>query len=112
MRLFVSLNRKCDGYQTQYVTPYMHIMTFHMPDVIRKHKSLYRFSCQGMHVRIMKLDLISCLYCLTGTEKKNDEAKKTFFRSSNKWDAAKDILTNDYKVNVMSCFKRKRRRYR
>ena len=50
--------------------------------------------------------------CLIGTEKKNDEAKKTFFSSGNKWDAAKDILAAEYKLNVLSCFKREKRPYR
>ncbi|XP_065916541.1 uncharacterized protein [Dysidea avara] len=54
----VSLQAKCDGYQPDNVTPYLHIMSLHMGEVIRKHGALYRFSCQ---------------------EKKND-AKKTFLR--------------------------------
>ena len=58
------------------------------------------------------MECIANLLVLTGTEKKNDEAKKTFFRSSNKWDAAKDILANEYKLNVLSFFKRKKCTYR
>ena len=37
---------------------------------------------------------------------------KRLFRSSNKWDTAKDILANEYNLHVMSCFKRKKRIYR
>ena len=48
MKLFTSLGGKCDGYQPGCVKPYMYIMTYHMLEVIRKHKSLFRFSCQGM----------------------------------------------------------------
>ena len=44
--------------------------------------------------------------------KENDDAKKTFFRSNNKWDAARDILVNKYKLYVMSYFERKKRQYR
>ena len=33
---FTSLKSKCDGYQPDKVTPYMHIMELHMPEVIRK----------------------------------------------------------------------------
>ena len=32
MTNFVSLSNKCDGYQPDSVTPYMHIMVFHMPE--------------------------------------------------------------------------------
>ena len=28
----------------------MHIMVFHMPEAIKKNKSLYKFSCQGMYL--------------------------------------------------------------
>ncbi|XP_065893383.1 uncharacterized protein [Dysidea avara] len=90
---FVSLQTKCDGYQPDNVTPYLHIMSRHMGEVIRKHGALYRFSCQG-------------------TEKKNDEAKKTFFKSSNKWDAAKDILKYEYQLNVLRYFEREKQNYR
>ena len=41
---FTSLKSKCDGYQPKNV---MHIMALHMPEVIRKHNNLLRFSCQG-----------------------------------------------------------------
>ena len=52
------------------------------------------------------------LFINIGTEKKNDNAKKNFFRSSNKWDAAKDILVNEYKLDVLSYFERKKHQYR
>ena len=47
VKSFTSLKSKCDGYQPENVTPYMHIMALHMPEVIRKHNNLLRFSCQG-----------------------------------------------------------------
>jgi len=47
-----------------------------------------------------------------GTEKKNDNAKKVFYRSSNKWNAARDILVNEYRLNVMRYFERKKLQYR
>ena len=47
-----------------------------------------------------------------GTEKKNDEAKKNFFKSSNKWDAAKDILKYEYQLNVLRYFEREKQNYR
>jgi len=47
-----------------------------------------------------------------GTEKKNDEAKRTFFKSSNKWDAAKDILKYEYILNVLKYFERTKQTYR
>ena len=53
--LFTSLKDKCDGYQPDNVTPYMHIMALHMPEVIQKHKNLYRFSCQGTDLYAQKI---------------------------------------------------------
>ena len=42
-------------------------------------------------------------------EKKNDDAKCNYFRSSNKWDAAKDILALDYKLRILSANRREKR---
>ena len=45
-----------------------------MPEIIRKHQNLYRFSCQGLYRLTHKCNKIKNL----GTEKKNDNAKKSF----------------------------------
>ena len=112
MKLFTSLKGKCDGYKPDNVTPYMHIMALHMPEVIRRHKNLYRFSCQGIDSLICAVKSLLGFFKNIGTEKKNDNAKKVFFRSSNKWDAARDILVHEYRLNIMNYFERKKRQYR
>ena len=45
--LFNSLKDKCDGYQPDNITPYIHIMALHAAVVITRNGNLYRFSCQG-----------------------------------------------------------------
>ncbi len=44
---FVSLNKLLDGHQRKNVTPYMHILAYHVPDQIRLHGSIRNFSGQG-----------------------------------------------------------------
>ena len=39
-----------DGYQPILITPYMHIMVFHIPEMINAHGNIKQFSCQGMYV--------------------------------------------------------------
>ena len=35
------------SYRPQYVTPYMHILTYHVPHLIRMYGNIKQFSCQG-----------------------------------------------------------------
>ena len=43
---------------------------------------------------------------ISGVEKKNDDTKRNYFRASNKWNATKDILENDYKLHVLAAKER------
>jgi len=47
-----------------------------------------------------------------GVEKLNDDTKKIFFRSSNKWDPATDMLANEYKLETLSKHERRKRKYK
>ena len=46
---FVSFSSKIDGHQKANVTPYMHIMAYHVPDFIRRFGSIRQFSGQGKY---------------------------------------------------------------
>lgn len=73
LELFCSLRSLRPGYTRARVTPYMHIMYYHVPYFIQQHGCFKIFTGQGV-------------------EKNNDDAKRVLFQKSNKWDAAKDIL--------------------
>ena len=47
---FVALSSSMEGHQKSCVTPYMHVLAYHVPDMIRKHGSIRRFSGQGKQV--------------------------------------------------------------
>jgi len=93
-----------------------------MPAAIQQHGSLWKFSCQGNYIEpIMLYHLGYCIFAydqrnklsllLIGVEKQNDESKKIYFNSSNKWDAPRDILATDYKLHVLNSIKRTTRKY-
>ncbi|XP_065907727.1 uncharacterized protein [Dysidea avara] len=80
------------SYRPQYVTPYMHILTYHVPHLIRMYGNIKQFSCQAV-------------------EKKNDICKSIYFKSSNKWDAPKDIVDHEQRVKKLKAFARRKRGY-
>uniref|UniRef100_A0A1X7TWP4 Uncharacterized protein n=2 Tax=Amphimedon queenslandica TaxID=400682 RepID=A0A1X7TWP4_AMPQE len=80
-----------DGYSKSNVTPYMHVMGYHIPHLMKCHAGIKRFSGQGV-------------------EKNNDCARKHFF-SSNHQDAARDILLTDSRVEELQHGKRAKRKY-
>ena len=53
MNEFLELGRHCDGYQKSCVTPYMHILVYHVPDFMKAYGNIKQFSCQGTYVRII-----------------------------------------------------------
>ena len=73
IEFFCSLGGTRVGYNKFQVTPYMHALSYHVPVLIKNHKTFKQFTGQGV-------------------EKNSDDAKKNFFQKSNKWDAAKDAL--------------------
>ena len=48
VELFLSIGEYCDGYQTSNITPYIHIMVYHIPYFIGKYKNISQFTCQGI----------------------------------------------------------------
>lgn len=73
VELFCSLRGTRPGYLKARVTPYMHMMVYHVPFFVQKYGCFEKFSGQGV-------------------EKNNDDANRMLFHKSNKWDGAKDIL--------------------
>lgn len=49
IRLYLSLSEKQLGYANKDITPYMHIMVFHIPYFMAKYRTLKQFSGQGEH---------------------------------------------------------------
>ena len=84
MEDFLALHDKhhLEGYAKRNVTPYMHILLYHVPALINRHGSIKPFSGQGV-------------------EKNNDDAKKIFYRASNKTQASLDILRHDFRSHYI-----------
>ncbi len=79
IELFCSLKNIRPGYTQARVTPYMHLMPYHVPFFIQKYGCIKKFTGQGV-------------------EKNNDDAKKIMFHKSNKWDSAADILRTESRL--------------
>ena len=47
MTEILQLGVYCDGYEKSCVTPYMHILVFHVPDFIKNNRNIRQFNCQG-----------------------------------------------------------------
>ncbi|KAL5503593.1 hypothetical protein EMCRGX_G010566 [Ephydatia muelleri] len=88
---FIALSTVSQGYQKASVTPYMHIMAVHVPEMIALYGNIKQFSCQGV-------------------EKLNDIAKCSYF-SSSKWDPAQEILLTEQRMSATQHLCRKRRAY-
>ncbi|CAB3998260.1 Hypothetical predicted protein [Paramuricea clavata] len=89
IELFCSLTLHVFVYRRDHVTPYMHIMCYHVPVFIEKYGSIKQFTGQGV-------------------EKNNDDAKRMVFQKSNKWDSVKDILcTESRQWDLKNCQRQK-----
>ena len=75
LNFFCSLGGVRIGYTRPGVTPYMHLIPYHLPFFVQKHGCLKKFTGQGVE--------------------KNDDAKRIHFHKSNKWDTARDILCTE-----------------
>lgn len=77
---FLSLEGVRKGYERSRVTPYMHVMLYHMPRLVQDNCGITQFSGQGM-------------------EKANDRAKTIHQNRSNKSDSCTAILKNSSRQN-------------
>ena len=92
IEFFCSLGGTRVGYNKFQVTPYMHALSYHVPVLIKNHKTFKQFTGQGV-------------------EKNSDDAKKNFFQKSNKWDAAKDALQLEVQQQALHHCEREKRKY-
>ena len=99
MKLFVGLGRYYMGYYKKDVTPYMHIMVYHVPEMISHYGKIKKFSGQGMKYYKRKQFHVF-IDDVTGVEKNNDAAKKNYF-SSNKHDAPGEILKTEARLEAL-----------
>ena len=44
---FIAFSAELDGHQKSRVTPYMHIMAYHVPEMMKKYGNVRQFSGQG-----------------------------------------------------------------
>ncbi|CAB3986080.1 Hypothetical predicted protein [Paramuricea clavata] len=90
--LFLSLGDKRQGYAKQNITPYIHAMVYHIPCSMRMHKGMRNFLGQGV-------------------EKLNDVCRRIYLEKSNKWDATKDVLLVEERLQHLSELQRTPRLY-
>jgi len=57
IKSFWTLGDECAGYKPHNVTPYMHIMAYHVPNFIRQYGSIKQFSCQGKISEVLTKDI-------------------------------------------------------
>ena len=67
-QLFLSI--KEEGHQKKYVTPYMHAMVYHVPNIIRQYGNLKQLIGNALYF------FIDSYLCTSGVEKHNDDAKR------------------------------------
>ena len=49
LELFLSLRKHYEGFEPKHVIPYMHIMVYHVPEMVQRLGSIKQFSGQGKH---------------------------------------------------------------
>ena len=87
------VSMKGAGYsQTQPITPYIHILLYHLPTLLSTHGSIKQFSGQGV-------------------EKKNDDYRRYFHSKINRWDACKSLLLVEKRQEALCSYERQARPY-
>ncbi|XP_074662584.1 uncharacterized protein LOC141915078 [Tubulanus polymorphus] len=94
VNLFLSLGSKRKGYKKANVTPYMHVLLYHVPFLIKEHGPISRYSGQSI-------------------EKLNDVVKSINMSKSNRSDGPKDALTVLKRIEYLNKegHQRKKRKY-
>ena len=85
--LFLPLEGKRKGYERARITPYMHILVYHVPNLCMLYSGLRNFSAQGM-------------------EKLNDVVKSIHRQHSNKIGACSDVVIAPWRQNQLTAQKR------
>lgn len=69
-------------------------MIYHVPQMMKKHGSLRKFSGQGIFINLYEQ--------VHGTrETKNDNLLRYFHRKSNRWDAVTNLLLAEKRLNEL-----------
>ncbi len=92
LHLFLSLSHQRTGYAKKNVTPYMHILVYHVPESIRQFGSIKVFTGQGL-------------------EKSMDVTRRIYMRKVNRWDAPADILRTQNRLHALQGRERTPRSY-
>ena len=85
LELFLSI------YQTSKVTPYIHMMVFHIPELYEKYGPLNYFSGQGLE----KLNDVTTSQFFRGTNKRENFIKQMLERDQRMFDFEKKFLLKD-----------------
>ena len=104
VQLFLSIKEK--GHQKKNVTPNMHAMVYHVPNIItpiRKFETIF-MSRLVMH----STSFLIVIYALQVL--RYIDAKKNYF-SSNRWDAPADIMMTEYRLEVLQEYSREKSRW-
>ena len=79
---FLSLREKREGFQRSNITPYIHVMLYHVPGIIKRLGSMKMFSGQGV-------------------EKQNDASKRDY-HSSQKHRTTEDMLVHSHRLRKLA----------
>jgi len=133
----VSMSGSGAGYLAEtIITPYMHILVFHVPTMMRIHGSLKNFSGRGnvcvgfffviLVKRTIKNNIAPVqgfvplteqisnsyqIFYLPGVEKKNDDIRRFFHRKINRWDASTSVLLVKKRQEDLGGYERQPRKY-
>ena len=90
---FTELRSCLEGFDFKNVTPYMHILVYHIPMFLKKYKGIKQFTGQGV-------------------EKCNDDIKMIYHRKSNRHDPTAESLRVRFRKSYMIRNNRIKRKYR
>lgn len=92
MKVFLSLGNKEDGYGKHNVTPYMHMLCYHVPRFLNQETAVKRFTGQGI-------------------EKINDIVRSIYHNKSNKHDACSEALLALKRIDRLQHHEREPQKY-
>ena len=94
---------------------HLHKSDFKKPGAHRPMAGAHLFNNDIVYCFILVCVILSiCILLIRvyiGVEKNNDDAKRIFYRSINKWDAASDILKTEHQIHQLQGCKRTLRDY-
>ena len=92
IKLFLSLKDKQDGYGKENVTPYMHLLVYHVPKFLNDQYGMKIFTGQGV-------------------ERTNDVVRSIYHKKCNKHDACKDSLLALKRLDVLADYELQPNKY-